>query len=236
MRHGHANPIIWEKLGEEEHLFFLDSGPFSMNIPDDKIDSDERSNIKINRHTRELKQFRDTIQAQMPTIKIWVPIGNRQIDYSSCTIDAMVILKDGLRTTGTLTEQAMERISGQQQGVYLFRMPEHLLKTAQISSFVSRDSRANMDEKMHVHHVKNNSGKHTGIDEDVTLRHFRERYAVPVSVKGEMKFFGSYTIQKGTKIANVLRSRWEKKQDAERTTEPASSQDSEEMASHVPIK
>jgi len=95
-------------------------------------------------------------------------------------------------------------------------MPEHLLKTSQIASYVSRDSLAEMSKIIHTHHEKDSFGRRTGVSRDVTLREFRDSHEIPVSVRGEKKYFGAYTIKKGNKIAEILRARWENKQPVDR--------------------
>jgi hypothetical protein len=298
--HGHAMPIIWEKNGADENLFFLDSGQYLGNVSYDERDCDlifkpdfsERTDLSvlqgdaeiayvlcqegvlfvdkknnkcinisaqrnwssgkteideekcmkvyeliqelnlaadhckklspeerskmvtithfdINNSSREPRQFRDRINQRMPNIKIWSHVGTRQADHSSCTIDAMVTLKDGLRIDPSLTVQAQDKFIAQQQGVNLFYMPEGLLKTAQIASFAADKSKANPDKVMHVHREKDAAGKKTGVKKLVTLKEFREKYEVPVAVKGETKKFSTYTIKKGKKIAAILDARAE---------------------------
>jgi hypothetical protein len=292
--HGHAMPVIWEKSGDTEKLFFLDTGQFlgdasydnrecdfifkidfssSSDLNDLPGDSptayvlcnegaifiDKASNERVvidhvdnelmienlyqfsienhipNQHAFRLsethlkkiraitefninscsqvpKMFRDNVASQMPNVQMWSHVGSRQLDQSSCTIDAMVTLKDGLRLSPNLSEQANHHFIQEKQGIHLFRMPEFLLKTAQISSFVSQKSQANMGKEMHVHHVKDMQGNKTGQNVVLTLQEFRDKHDVSsINRSGETKKFNTSTLQKGNKIAKILQRRWDRK-------------------------
>lgn len=293
--HGHSMTVIWEKQGEQDHLFFLDSGQFLGNTSYDsrdcdmvnmplfssntdlttvpgesptayvlsdqdlfyidknsqkianlstvtypwsdrprryrdkcvaiknvinaqqllenqatKLSEEQLSGIRtmishdINIVSRKPKQFREALSEQLPNITFWSQLGQRQLDLSSCMIDAMVIAKDGLRIKPHLLDLANSKFIEEKQGVNLFCMPEELLKTAQIDSFVRKESKAELEKIIHVHHEKNASGEQTGNDVSITLGQFRARYDVSVQVRSAEKLFGTYTIHKGEKIAALL--------------------------------
>lgn len=168
---GHALPMIWERDSEGvEHLFFLDTTQYLGETNPDKI----RPGVQA-------------FQMQlMLHFKLWSVFGVRQIDYSSCFTDALVVLKDGLRNSSfkaLITPKI--KLVPTAPGVTTFYLPELLLKTAQMGSLPMR-SLADFDKLISPH---------------LSLRVFREKYDTPVFVGGEKKQFGTFTLFKVMKYA-----------------------------------
>lgn len=121
--------------------------------------------------------------------KLWSVSGVRQIDYSSCFTDALVVLKDALQCA-SFKALVSPKVKSVELGVTLFYLPEILLKTAQIASLPVR-SLADLDQMVR-------SG--------VSLREFRKAHDVPVMLNGQSKQFGAFTLFKVQKLAvNVER-------------------------------
>src|SRR3990167_10767837 len=114
--YGHALPILWQKENEQEHLFFLDSTEYLKNRPESSF-----------------RHFCNQLKTTMPQLRLWTIFGCRQLDYSSCYTDALVVLKDSLRVPSfkSIVENKIKEI---RENVMIFYAPEILLKTAQIGS------------------------------------------------------------------------------------------------------
>ena len=166
---------------------------------------------KTNCRGRDAMKFRQELKRLVPDLDLYSHIGRRQIDMSSCTTDAMIMLRDGLRLTAPLTEIAESKQVNQVGELSLFHMPEELLKTAQIGSYPEK-SKADLGKPVHVKHIKDQDGKRTGEEVSITLGSFRDKYDVTVRTPRGQKKVGSYTVHKGELFSEIIKKRWEEKQ------------------------
>lgn len=136
--------------------------------------------------------FRCRLAEIMPQLQLWGIVGGRQRDYSSCYTDALVMLKDGLRVPSfkALVENRVN-VTVSTPALKIFFAPELLLKTAQIHSYVE---------------------KSMGTEQPVTLAAFRQQYDLPILVKEERKFFGTYTLFKPEHYLRILHEQAEKEE------------------------
>jgi len=174
--YGHALPMIWQKEGAQEHLFFLDSGQFLGDIfKEDAI------------------RFRVSLRNIMSQMQLWSIFGRRQIDYSSCYTDALVVLKDGLRAPSfkALVERKLNAALSTST-LKIFYAPEILLKTAQIGSYAEK-SHANPNEVIDMSNAV-----------PVTLEAFRQQYHLPVTIDNQKKLFGTFTLFKAQEYVQKL--------------------------------
>lgn len=129
-----------------------------------------------------LTALREKLNSSFPKLDIWSLTDRRQLDLSSCTTDTMVMLKDGLRLTPSLTTRAKEKLVKREADINIFNLPEELLKTAQSDSFLPR-FHADPSRVIPVHTVRGEDGKRFKVaDRVVTLSEYREIYAVPNEV------------------------------------------------------
>lgn len=202
----HAIPIIYE----DNHLFLLDSLG--------EISNKEKENVL----------FRKSLTNLMPSITLWNCLSKRQADRSSCTTDAMIILKDGLRLQFLKTiESKKTKEPGEKN---LFHLPEELLKSPQINSII-KDSHAETSKEIL-------TGK---CNKQITLEDFRKKYDIPITIYKEQKpphsnepnfignilsffqseppknfivkkrNFGTFTLFKGKKYVELIKNRWEER-------------------------
>lgn len=146
-----------------------------------------------------------------PEGTVYLNIGTRQADTTSCISDAICILKDGLRIVDL--EQQVEAKAVQEGEVsspvshsalklrvnmikpnnfHLFRMPEALLKTAQRSAYLEgADLTQIIDEK-----------------KNFTLASYRDRFRLTVSLysskKNEPSQINSYLFNKSWRFKKIL--------------------------------
>lgn len=203
----HAIPLLWEK----GNLFFLDSLAYMNNDDDDHC-----------------KSFRKQLTVLIPDIQIWTYPYKRQVDKSSCTIDALTILKDGLRIPMLKVAQA-KLIKQDYRSVNIFNLPEELLKTAQIGSCLIK-SQADLKKEIitgkHNKHItlgdfrKKDAitteqhylvyePKKTGLWDDIVTffggRQSREVKEVVI----KKREFSSFTFRKGVRYTELIKKRWE---------------------------
>lgn len=191
--YGHALPILWQKENGQEHLFFLDSTEYLKNRPESSF-----------------RHFYDQLKTAIPPLRLWIIFGCRQLDYSSCYTDALVVLKDGLRVPSfkALVENKIKEVT---ENTTIFYAPDILLKTAQIGSYIEK-SQANAREVIHLHREKACDGKPTGNVKPVTVEAFRRKYNLPVMANDKQKFFGIYSLFKAEKYVRIIVEEQEKKE------------------------
>lgn len=180
---GHALPIIWERASDGEHLFFLDTTQY---LGATVFNKNAFENIEA---FEAVQIFRKKLLSLMPTLRLWGMLGCRQIDYSSCYADALVVLRDGLRVT-SLKQLAELKLKETSADITVFYAPEILLRTAQIGSFPEK-SFADLTCL-----IRKNS---QGLPE--TLDAFRRKFEVDVMVRGNPKKFGAFTLFKARQYA-----------------------------------
>lgn len=125
----HALPIILTKINNKKIIIFLDTNSVFLK------------NLSVSKNL--LENFKQ--------VEVWSPhcIQGRQADIYSCVTDAFVILKDLLRADLNIIfnnkiELRPEIYKAFSEQVIVFRMPELLLKTTQVSSYLE-DSMANLN-------------------------------------------------------------------------------------------
>jgi hypothetical protein len=211
----HAHPMIWEKNRDNQSIFFLDTGAI------------------FSRDTSSTYQFKINIKRLIPDIQLWTHVDRRQVDNTSCTIDALVMLKDGLRLdslTRIAEQKPIDDIVDMKKNIvtHCYLLPEQLQRTAQIGTFPSKQ-KAKLDTPIQT----GKKNKH------ITLGDFRAKYAVehvipvyepiPAGQPSKGRFFnldvhsqrkiignktvefGSFTITKGKKYAALIKKRWEER-------------------------
>lgn len=171
---GHALPMIWEKDNQEEHLFFLDTTQYLGETLSHKL-------------TVGVQAFRKKLLSLMPQLKLWSVFGCRQIDYSSCYTDALVVLRDGLRTPSLLS-LLKTKIKARHADITIFYQPEILLRTAQIGSYPEK-SCANLESVIRLR-------EKAGEKSPETLEQFRDKFNKMVDVRGDKKQFCAFTLFK----------------------------------------
>lgn len=182
---GHALPMMWEKEGAREHLFFLDTTQY--------LGETDEHRIKQN-----VQAFRHQLLSSMPHLKLWSIFGRRQIDYSSCYTDALVMLKDALLLP-SLKAIVERKIKEACVDLTIFYAPEVLLRTAQVVSYLQR-SHADLTHVICEHRaVFQKPSK--------TLGMFREQFDVSVEVNGVPKKFGTFTLFKARKYVADIENR-----------------------------
>ncbi len=176
---GHALPMIWEKNNKEEHLFLLDTTQYLGQTDSHKL-------------TVGVQAFRKALSSFMPDLKLWSIFGCRQIDYSSCYTDALVILRDGLRIP-SLKAVVDAKIKEANSDVTVFYAPEILLRTAQVGSY---------PEKSHADLASFICGHRLAVgSKPETLGEFRARFDTSVELHGATKKFGAFALFKARQYA-----------------------------------
>ena len=195
---GHALPMVWERDNHQMHLFFLDTMQWLG-------EADENKNDFL-----EIKKCRENIRMQTPGVKLWSMMGQRQVDYSSCYTDALVILRDALRATSfkRIIEKNTQNVM--ENDITLFLLPEMLLKTTQRLTLLEKQA-LDMDAMVHLHRNKNTEKKPVGTHTPVSLRQWRDRYSVSAILRpmagnknAPKKLFGTFTLFKGKKYQEKL--------------------------------
>lgn len=176
---GHALPIFWEKVQTEQHLFFLDTTQY--------LGETRAEQIKSGVHA-----FRQQLLSSIPNLKLWSIFGRRQIDYSSCYTDALVILKDSLLAP-SFKALAERKIKETQSDVTIFYAPEIVLRTAQVASYLEK-SHADFTQLIHCYRAQSKKPQEI-------LADFRARFDEPMEVNGVTKKFGTFTLFKAQEYA-----------------------------------
>ena len=176
---GHALPMIWEKNNEEEHLFFLDTTQYLGQTVSHKL-------------TVGVQAFRQLLLSLMPNLKLWSIFGCRQIDCSSCYIDALVILRDALRIP-SLKAIVSTKIKESHSDITVFYAPEILLRTAQVGSYPEK---SHADLACFIRERRLAVGSRPE-----TLSEFRARFDASVELHSATKKFGTFTLFKAQKYA-----------------------------------
>jgi len=177
---GHALPMIFERDNTQEHLFFLDTSEFFNTVTGVVKDK--------------ICLFQQSLQAQHPQLHLWRIFGCRQLDYSSCYIDAMVMLKDGLRVPSfkLLVEN---RVFQKIDNITIFYAPPLLIRTAQIGSFFEK-SQVALTDRIDRFNTKKAS---------ITVEAFKRQYDITVlDPNGNQKNVGLFTIKKGQRYAALI--------------------------------
>lgn len=185
---GHALPIIWEKNHGEEHLFFLDTTQYLAATHFNP------NTFCFSKGFEDVVAFRKKLLCLQPNLKLWGMFGCRQIDYSSCYTDALVMLRDGLRMSSMkdgVNAKVKEVVPGD---ITVFYAPEQLLRTAQIGSYPVKKAQADLSCVIRLCC----DGSDTKTE---TLEQFRNRFSESVSVKEEVKQFGTFTLFKAKQYA-----------------------------------
>lgn len=179
---GHALPMLWEKESNgKEHIFFLDTTQLL-----GKTDFDPT-----------ITAFRKKLYLLNPDRELWAMYGKRQIDYSSCYTDALVILKDALCQ---FSLKALVKIKKKHHDQLTeFYMPEILCRTTQPLSLLNK-SQSDENKIVHFHHEKNTEKQTTS----VTLKMWVEQYSDFVTVNGGSKRFGTFALFKARKYVEKL--------------------------------
>jgi hypothetical protein len=176
---GHALPMIWEKNNNDEHLFFMDTTQYLGETVSHKL-------------TVGVQAFRQTLLSLMPNLKLWSIFGCRQIDYSSCYTDALVMLKDGLRAP-SFKAIIDTKIKESCSDITTFFAPEIVLRTAQVGSY---------PEKSHADRMRLIYESHRAAEKKPeTLGEFRSQFDTPIEMHGAIKKFGAYTLFKAQQYA-----------------------------------
>lgn len=175
---GHALPMIWERHHDAEYLFFLDTTQYLGSVTASCLKS-------------KVVAFRASLLSLMPNLALWSVFGSRQIDYSSCYTDALVMLKDGLRIASfkSLVESKIKEKHGD---VVLFYMPEILLRTAQVGSYPQK---SHADISYSLQYV---SGQPE--ESPKSLAQFREQFDRDLDVNQVSKKFGTFTLFKARQL------------------------------------
>lgn len=176
---GHALPMIWEKNNNEEHLFFLDTTQYLGQTVSHKL-------------TVGVQAFRQALSSLMPNLKLWSIFGRRQIDYSSCYTDALVMLRDALRIP-SLKTVVETKIKETHLDITVFYAPEILLRTAQVGSYPET---SHADPACFIRECRL-----AVASKPETLREFRARFDTPVELHGATKKFGAFTLFKARQYA-----------------------------------
>lgn len=193
---GHASVIAWEKTSTHERIYYF--GGFSYNICQTDL-------------THAAKNFKDKFCSFLPNIELWMDGGKTlQLDYSSCTIIALSQVKDYLLMKESLYHTIINRNKyiKEVSGIHFYYPPEELLKVSQKESSVS-EAKSDLEKIIHMHRVKDLNGKLTQEEKPVSLREFRENYAVSTFSKPG-KYFGSYTLHKGVRYTKIIEEKWKK--------------------------
>ena len=131
-------------------------------------------------------------------INVYASELTRQADMSSCYTDAMVFCRDTTSVNADTGEYYIPGLLTQLQsraeprsGFFAARLPNELLKTAQIASFVGDNREADSEKIIH---------------KGMTLDQFRERKTdkgVLIKGKDQPVDIASYARKKGAKLANI---------------------------------
>ncbi len=179
---GHALPMIWQKEGAQEHLFFLDTTQYL----------GETGAVKPG-----IREFRLQLLSLMPNLKLWSIFGRRQIDYSSCYTDALVVLRDGLRVPSFMS-CLDNKIKEHSDDISIFYVPEFLLRSAQTGSYPEK-SNADLECVIRTRCERNEK-------KSETLGEFRHRFSASVDVNGKAKQFCLFTLCKAKQYATTIES------------------------------
>lgn len=183
--YGHALPMIWQRENERDHLFFLDTCQY------------------LGGESEPVKRFR--AQLLSPTVQLWTVLGTRQIDYSSCYTDALIVLKDALKKP-SFREFIAPKIKKSDSSLNAFFLPEELLRTAQVDSYLQK-SGADLKKIICWIPEKDRNGKLTGKLQPETLEALKKRNDIAVSWRGLVRLFGFFAVKKGYQFASWLEHR-----------------------------
>jgi hypothetical protein len=133
--------------------------------------------------------------SKLTGIPVNTTLPNRQADFRSCFIDSLVFGRDitGRNKTGeyripNLLSVLKQRATKLSDTSFEVRLPDDLLKTAQLSKFV-KDNKEPADRVIHKSEI---------------LEQFRARYSQEVLIKGEKKRVSTYLVKKGYKYRDIM--------------------------------
>lgn len=188
----HAVPVIYIKEDDEEVLLYADSKGSSSIV-----------NGLVNYWMNKIESTACHFPQPKKPIHLLYCDQPRQADFVSCFIDALVILRDGMRIPDLLKKlnsRKGEKHKSYQNYDYLFqiypvKLPNELLKTAQLTAFVE-NNKEDIDRIIY---------------KKEPLSFFRRRYTEEgtfiVNIGGEDKKIenpSNYLRKKGFKLINII--------------------------------